>query len=110
MKSRVKQAQKKDEFFRRGGKISCNDKASFGKLSEVCQKKEWGREIFVLPVKFYRFFVSPHLLPSCRFVPSCSEYAVLAVKKHGIFKGSALAFWRILRCNPFSKGGYDGVP
>ncbi len=47
---------------------------------------------------------------SCKFKPTCSEYAKQAIQIHGAFKGSLLAFWRILRCNPFSKGGYDPVP
>jgi putative membrane protein insertion efficiency factor len=46
----------------------------------------------------------------CRFVPSCSQYAAEALQKHGLFKGGALACWRILRCNPFGKPGYDPVP
>lgn len=46
----------------------------------------------------------------CRFYPTCSEYSFRAIKKYGLFKGSLKAFWRILRCNPFSKGGWDPVP
>lgn len=48
--------------------------------------------------------------PTCRFVPTCSEYAVQAIQRHGALCGGALALWRILRCNPFCKGGYDPVP
>ena len=48
--------------------------------------------------------------PTCRFEPTCSAYAIEAITKYGALKGSALALWRILRCNPFSKGGYDPVP
>ena len=48
--------------------------------------------------------------PCCRFYPTCSQYALEAIQKHGAFKGSLLAAYRILRCNPFSKGGYDPVP
>ncbi len=66
--------------------------------------------LFLLPVRFYQLFISPLLPPVCRFEPSCSNYFVRAVQKHGIFKGSALGFWRIMRCQPFSKGGYDPVP
>lgn len=61
-------------------------------------------------IKFYRKAISPFKLPSCRFMPTCSQYALEAIKVHGAFKGSALALWRILRCNPFCKGGYDPVP
>ena len=59
---------------------------------------------------FYKKCISPWLPPACRFTPTCSEYAMEAVIKHGALKGSALAVWRLLRCQPFSKGGYDPVP
>lgn len=69
------------------------------------------RELFVLPVKLYRKFISPlKSTPTCRFTPTCSEYAIDAVREWGIIIGFALAVWRILRCNPFSAGGYDPVP
>ena len=58
----------------------------------------------------YRKWVSPILPPSCRYYPTCSEYAKISLEKHGVLKGSALAIWRILRCNPFSSSGYDPVP
>lgn len=58
----------------------------------------------------YKKTISPLLPPACRFYPTCSEYAVQALKKHGLIKGLALSIWRILRCNPFCKGGYDPVP
>ena len=68
------------------------------------------RSAVLLPVRFYRRFISPLLPPSCRFVPSCSQYCIEAVEEWGIICGLALSFWRILRCNPWSKGGYDPVP
>ncbi len=69
------------------------------------------REVFLLPVKAYRKFLSPlKQSPTCRFTPTCSEYALEAVREWGIFAGSALALWRILRCNPFGRGGFDPVP
>ena len=69
------------------------------------------RELFVLPVKLYRKFISPLKgTPTCRFTPTCSQYAIDAVREWGIIIGFALAVWRILRCNPFSAGGYDPVP
>ena len=62
-------------------------------------------------IKFYRFFISGlKRYPCCRFTPTCSEYALEAYQKYGFFKGTALSVWRILRCNPFCKGGYDPVP
>ena len=65
------------------------------------------RLIFVFLIRLYQKFVSPLFPPSCRFYPSCSEYAVQAFKKYGVLKGGAKSVWRILRCNPFNKGGYD---
>jgi len=62
-------------------------------------------------VRFYQKCLSP-LKPSgtCKFIPCCSDYALEALERHGALKGSLLAIWRILRCNPFSEGGYDPVP
>ena len=61
-------------------------------------------------IRFYKREISPMLPPSCRFTPTCSEYAMQAVEKYGLVKGGYLALRRILRCNPFHKGGYDPVP
>jgi putative membrane protein insertion efficiency factor len=61
-------------------------------------------------VRIYQAVVSPWLPPTCRYYPSCSSYAVTALRRHGVFKGSALATWRVLRCNPWSLGGVDHVP
>ncbi|QQS49529.1 MAG: membrane protein insertion efficiency factor YidD [Acidobacteriota bacterium] len=57
----------------------------------------------------YKFIISPLLPPACRFTPTCSEYAVEAISKYGVLKGSLLGMKRILRCHPFSAGGYDPV-
>ena len=57
----------------------------------------------------YKKLISPLLPPACRFYPTCSEYAIEALREYGFFKGGAMAVWRILRCNPFCKGGYDPV-
>src|SRR6266704_2139017 len=58
----------------------------------------------------YKWALSPMLPPSCRYVPTCSEYAAEAIERHGAFKGCAMAIWRLLRCHPFVRGGYDPVP
>ena len=61
-------------------------------------------------IKFYRSAVSPHTAPRCKYIPTCSQYGLEAIERFGALKGSALTVWRILRCNPFSRGGYDPVP
>ena len=61
-------------------------------------------------VRFYRKFISPMRRPCCRFIPTCSQYALEALEKYGAIKGGYLAIKRILRCNPLCKGGYDPVP
>jgi putative membrane protein insertion efficiency factor len=67
--------------------------------------------LVLLPVHVYRAVLSPLKRgPSCRFLPTCSEYAITAVKQRGIVVGGALAVWRILRCNPLFRAGYDPVP
>ena len=66
--------------------------------------------IGIFLVRFYQKFISPLKPPCCRFRPTCSSYAIEAFKEWGFIIGLALTAWRILRCNPFSKGGYDPVP
>ena len=61
-------------------------------------------------VGIYRKYISPLKPPCCRFTPTCSAYAIEAYRKRGFFIGTLLTVWRILRCNPFSRGGYDPVP
>lgn len=62
-------------------------------------------------IRFYRRNLSPRKRkPCCRYFPTCSQYALTAVERYGAWKGGRLAAWRLLRCNPFSKGGYDPVP
>ncbi len=68
------------------------------------------KHIFIFLIKLYRKLISPLFPPCCRFTPTCSEYALEAFQKHGAFKGLYLTIWRILRCNPFCKGGHDPVP
>ncbi len=66
--------------------------------------------IAALPLRFYRRYLSPLKPPMCRFQPTCSTYAIQALEVHGLLRGSALAVWRLLRCQPFARGGFDPVP
>ena len=68
------------------------------------------KRILLFLLRFYRVAISPMHRPCCRYIPTCSQYAVEAVQKYGALKGGYLALRRVLRCNPFSKGGYDPVP
>ena len=61
-------------------------------------------------IKFYRKNISPNTPPSCKFTPTCSQYGLEAIERFGAIKGGFMTLWRILRCNPFSGGGYDPVP
>ncbi|UZJ41434.1 membrane protein insertion efficiency factor YidD [Prosthecochloris sp. SCSIO W1101] len=67
-------------------------------------------QVPILLIKFYRLYISPLLGPSCRFYPTCSNYALEAFRTHNFFYALWLTVWRVMRCNPFSKGGYDPVP
>ena len=66
--------------------------------------------LFILLIKIYQIFISPILGSNCRYSPTCSEYGIIALKKHGVFKGTFLTTKRILKCNSLFKGGYDPVP
>lgn len=68
------------------------------------------KRLLIAMVKFYRRNISPLRPPCCRYIPTCSQYALEALEKYGALKGSWLALRRILRCHPFHKGGYDPVP
>ncbi len=68
------------------------------------------KKFLILLIRFYQTKISPFLPSSCRFTPTCSAYAIEAINVHGVFKGLILSAYRILRCNPFCKGGYDPVP
>ena len=61
-------------------------------------------------IRFYQRAVSPLFPPRCRYIPTCSQYGEEAVERYGALLGGVLALWRVLRCNPFSRGGYDPVP
>ena len=67
-------------------------------------------KLLIAPIRVYQYAISPLLGQRCRYYPSCSNYAVGALREHGAVRGFGLASWRILRCNPFSNGGYDPVP
>ena len=68
------------------------------------------KRVLLCLIGLYRRCVSPHLPKRCKYYPTCSAYAMEAIRRHGAFKGLVLGLWRILRCNPFSQGGYDPVP
>lgn len=68
------------------------------------------KRLIIALINFYRKHISPHFPPRCKYYPTCSRYALDAVEKFGAFKGSLLAVWRLLRCNPWSMGGIDFVP
>jgi uncharacterized protein len=80
----------------------------------MCANAAMSRRSESLPVRgavgfitFYRRYISPALPASCRFTPTCSRYAIDALRRYGVLRGGWLGIWRILRCNPFCKGGYD---
>ncbi|AYE34326.1 membrane protein insertion efficiency factor YidD [Clostridium septicum] len=67
------------------------------------------KELMLKAIILYRKYISPTRQPCCRYIPTCSQYAIDAITKYGAIKGGFLSIKRILRCNPFSKGGYDPV-
>jgi putative membrane protein insertion efficiency factor len=70
----------------------------------------WPAEVLVAPIRFYQRFITPYTPPSCRYYPTCSAYAVTALRTRGAVVGTVLTIWRLLRCNPWSTGGIDHVP
>ena len=68
------------------------------------------KNLLIRFIKFYQKNISANTSSKCKYFPTCSNYAVEALQIHGVFKGTLLAIWRVLRCNPFSRGGYDPVP
>ncbi|MCH8497677.1 MAG: membrane protein insertion efficiency factor YidD [Marinobacter sp.] len=68
------------------------------------------RRLLLLPIRFYQYAISPLMAPHCRHYPTCSTYALEAIQHHGAIKGTYLAVRRLLRCHPWSPGGYDPVP
>jgi uncharacterized protein len=67
------------------------------------------RRLAILPIRAYQLLLSPMVGQRCRYYPSCSEYAAQAIQRYGILRGLVLAGWRLLRCNPWSRGGFDPV-
>ena len=65
---------------------------------------------FIFHIRIYRKYISPLFPRCCRFTPTCSAYAIEAIQVHGVIRGLGLTLWRLLRCQPFCKGGYDPVP
>ncbi len=65
--------------------------------------------LLIAPIRLYQRFISPAFAPRCRYYPSCSEYAVQSIRELGPIRGTILAAWRVLRCNPFSHGGVDEI-
>lgn len=84
------------------------DKSPILRVTELIGKA--AGYVLIIPIRMYQRFISPCLPARCKYYPSCSHYAVRAIKIHGAIKGSVLAVWRILRCNPWSRGGVDYVP
>ena len=68
------------------------------------------KRLLIAAVRFYQRAISPRKPACCRFTPTCSAYAIEAIERFGALRGGALALWRVLRCNPFCRGGYDPVP
>jgi len=68
------------------------------------------KKLLTIFIKFYQYFISPLTGQNCRYIPTCSAYAIEAIEKHGSLKGTALAVKRVLRCHPFHAGGFDPVP
>jgi putative membrane protein insertion efficiency factor len=71
--------------------------------------KQIPRTVALFLLRAYKWVVSPMFLPACRYVPSCSEYAMEAIDRYGVARGSVMAIWRLLRCHPLAKGGVDPV-
>ena len=72
--------------------------------------KTFFRKLCILPIRFYQLFISPILPPACRFYPTCSAYAMEAILRHGLVRGSWLTLKRLARCHPWGGSGYDPVP
>jgi putative membrane protein insertion efficiency factor len=76
-------------------------------LKVILRLPNW---LFIILIRFYQLALSPLMVPTCRFTPSCSRYALQAFEKYNVFKALGLSIYRVLRCNPFNPGGYDPLP
>ena len=74
------------------------------------REKRWVSRLLLVGIRVYQRCLSPLIGQNCRFDPTCSNYALVAIEKHGVFKGMRYTVWRIMRCHPFCKGGFDPVP
>jgi putative membrane protein insertion efficiency factor len=92
-----------------GAKGSANASGSVGGGGARERLRATAAMVVVAPIRLYQLLISPLLGQRCRYYPSCSEYAVQAVRRYGILRGLVLAGWRLLRCNPWSAGGVDLV-
>lgn len=92
------------------GKTHSSGQTERNNTSEQAVTPSFGAKLLLIPIYFYRYAISPLIGPRCRFYPTCSTYAVEAIKIHGALKGGWLALTRILRCHPWSAGGEDPVP
>ena len=89
---------------------AASSSTSSGTSSSALAVRRLPRRLVGALLRLYQQVVSPLYPPSCRFYPSCSQYALVAVERHGVLRGSLLAGWRLLRCNPWNAGGIDDVP
>jgi len=78
-------------------------------MTEWVWMKQIPKTVVLILLRGYKWALSPLFLPACRYVPSCSEYAMEAIDRHGVARGSLMAIWRVLRCHPLAKGGLDPV-
>lgn len=75
----------------------------------ILEDRDMLKKIFIHTIKVYQTVIAPHLPRACRFFPSCSQYCIMAIEKKGVLRGGLLSCWRILRCNPLSRGGIDNI-
>ena len=78
-------------------------------MGSVHRKRSMSGKVIVALIRLYQRYLSPLLPPSCRFTPSCSQYTIEAISRYGLLRGSLMGAWSVLRCHPFSKGGWDPV-